>query len=303
MPEQKRATNPHVERLALKIVEDDLRLIGGIASTRSPELANKWSDASTFVDRKQRELDRGGPPPPGGMRRRDRDPDQDLDPTEVQWQPEPVVRQDWDAIIGRLIQELRHMLDGTSDATAAYPTSQGPPHATRGPWPTGSGPWPAGSEPWPAGQPPVPSGTPFGLPLHDLPLGSRPTSEFDEAVLRSQLTDAVESMLKENHALSELYKQVDLPTVSHFLKGRGVEPEGAEARLDRAPAEPTIANMAALVSPDGGRTLSSQREPETPMARAAAVRSSPELTPSTRPVSPVSRRRSSSVASRGPTRG
>ncbi|MEU5903078.1 hypothetical protein [Micromonospora sp. NPDC047527] len=290
MPEQTRAPNPHVERLALKIVENDLRRIAQAAHNRSPDLANKWNDARKFVDGKQRDLDRKGPPPPGETRRRDRDPGQDLDPAEAQWQPETVVHQSSESTFGRLVRELLQMLDGSStQPTATYPASQGPPHATPGPWP--------------APPPPV---TPYRLPLHDLPMDVRPMSEIDEAVLRSHLTDAVDSMLKDSPALKELYDQVGLPTVSHFLKGRADGPEptpdGAEARLDgaetRLDREPTAADVAALTSPGGDRPPSSRRGSETSIANVAALRSTPAVSPNTTPVSPVSRRPSTVVPSR-----
>ncbi|MFD6566796.1 hypothetical protein [Micromonospora profundi] len=309
MPEQKRATNPHVERLALKIVENDLNRIAREAHARSPHLAHKWSDARKFVDDKQRKLDRGGPLPPGGGRRREREPapDDDLDPSQAQWQPEPAHHQGVESSFGRLVRELWQLIDGSSvDRTATQPTWQGPPQATSGPWQATPGPWQAPGS-WQAAQAPASSDTPYGLPLHNSPIGGQLTSELDEAVLRSQLTEAVDSMLKENPALRELYDRVDLPTVSRFLKGRadGVEtaPERAETGLDRTPAEPTVADMAALTSPNLGRSLSSRSGSEVSVAGVASLRSSQDITGDTPAVSPISRQPSIAAPGRRLVRG
>ncbi|WP_157552609.1 hypothetical protein [Micromonospora sp. NRRL B-16802] len=303
MPEQKRATNPHVERLALKIVEQDLNRIAREAHARSPHLAHKWSDARIFVDDKQRKLDRGGPLPPGGGRRRDREPapDDDLDPSQAQWQPEPAHHQGVESSFGRLVRELWQLIDGSSaDRTATQPAWQGPPQATPGAWQAAQGPWQAAPAP-------VPTATPYGLPLHDSPIGGQLTSELDEAVLRSQLTEAVDSMLKESPALRELYDRVDLPTVSQLLKGRadGVEatPERAETGLDRTPAEPTVADMAALTSPNLGRSHSSRSGSEVSVASVASLRSSPDITRATPAVSPSSRQPSIATPGRRLARG
>jgi len=126
-------------------------------------------------------------------------------------------------------------------------------------------------------------------------------------MLRSQLTEAVDSMLKESPALRELYDRVDLPTVSQFLKGRadGVEaaPEPAETGLDRTPAEPTVADMATLTSPSLGRSYSSRSGSEVSVAGVAALRSSKDITRTTPAVSPISRPPSIAAPGRRPTRG
>lgn len=308
MSEEIRAPIPsrELDRLTLRIVEDDLRRIAGLDLSRVPHLRQRWTQAWEFVAAEWRRLDAGTGAAVPSDPVRHRPPDAAPTPADGWWRPDTAGHQGSESLVGWLIREGRQLL-GDLLAEPETAPAPAPPGARHGPLGPDRRP-----EPWaPTG--PVPAGTSYGVAHGVSPFDGAPMSELEEGLLRSQVSRRVDLLLERSPALRELYEQVDLLTVSDFYKGRTGRYEMRPVGADRGPTRPTVADVAAFASPGGAEpTPATGRRPASSTADVAAARlpavASLAVPPTARTEagrgSPVSRRANPATTSRhGPAGG